>query len=115
MWEILTDVILEKSFGLRLPPSRVPWDGPVSLPHYLRLLFCLDRAGAKMVQADIQQRYQAVPRNSRDWSIFDNYGLSVTNSMERERDGFDFLARQAKHFRSLDDYVFVILNEDVSW
>lgn len=68
-----------------------------------------------MLQTEIQQRYQSVPRNSDDMSIFENYLLSVTNSMEREHDGFAYLARQAEHFRSLDDYVFVILSEHVSW
>jgi hypothetical protein len=108
MWDILTDVVLEEWFGLRLPPSRLPWNGPVCLPNECRLLYCLDRQRARQMKADIERRYLSRKRGVDSISIFAGYGLTVPDDMERERDGLVFLAHQADHFRSSDDYMFII-------
>ena len=108
MWGILTDVVLGEWFGLRLPPSKVPWKGPVYLPDECRLLYCLDRKYARQAKADIDRHYLSLKRGANSLSIFAGYGLVIPDDLERERDGLVFLARQAEHFRSLDDYLFMI-------
>ena len=108
MWGILTDVVLQEWFGLRLPPSKVPWQGPVFLPEGCRLLYCLDRSHARQAKADIDHHYFSLSRGADSMSIFAGYALRIPNDLERERDGLSFLARQAEHFRSFDDYLFII-------
>ena len=41
-------------------------------------------------------------------SVFSGYGLDIHDDMSRERDGLAFLGRQADHFRSPDDYLFIV-------
>jgi hypothetical protein len=108
MWDILNDVILQEWFGLRLPPSKVPWQGPVYLPDRWRLRYCLDRSYARQAKGDIDRHYLSLNRMAPSMSIFASYLLVIPNDLERERDGLSFLARQAEHFRSLDDYLFII-------
>ena len=108
MWDTLTDVVLQEWFGLRLPPSRVPWDGPIHLPNHVRLIYCLDRTYARQAQSDIRKHYMALNRKPPEMSILAGYGLSIPDDLEREREGLEFLARQADHFRSTDDYLFIV-------
>lgn len=108
MWGILTDVVLQEWFGLRLPPSKVPWQGPDDLPDGSRLLYCLDRSYARQAKADIHRYYLSLNRGLNSMSIFAGYGLIIPDDLVRERDGLSFLARQAEHFRSLDDYLFIV-------
>ena len=108
MWDILTDVVLEDWFGLRLPPSKLPWGEPLYLPDDLRLLYCLDRSCSQQAKADIYQHYLSLRRETFGISIFAGYGLAIPDDLERERDGLLFLSRQADHFRSLNDYLFVV-------
>ncbi len=110
MWDILIDVVLQEWFGLRLPPSKLPWGETLYLPDDLRLLYCLDRKYARQAQADISRHYLSLKRRSDEMSIFAGYGLTIPDDIERERDGLVFLARQADHFRSLEDYLFVVQN-----
>jgi hypothetical protein len=108
MWDILTDVVLQEWFGIRLPPSSVPWQGPTRLPNGFCLLHCFDRTKARQVKVDIDQHYLSLDRGDDSVSIFAGYACAIPDSLERERDGLRFLARQANHFRSLDDYLFII-------
>ncbi|QDT03943.1 hypothetical protein K227x_23290 [Rubripirellula lacrimiformis] len=108
MWDVLTGVVLEEWFGLRLPPSKLPWGEPLHLPNDLRLLYCLDRRDARRAKADIDQHYLSLRREASCLSIFAGFGLAIRDDMERERDGLLFLSRQADHFRSLNDYLFVV-------
>ena len=110
MWDILTDVVLQEWFGLRLPPSKLPWEGPIHLPPHLRLNYCLDRAYARQARSRIQSHYLAIDHDSNRMSIFAGYGLSIPNDMQREREGLDFLVRQSGHFRSVNDYLFITQN-----
>lgn len=107
MWGILTDVVLYEWFGLRLPPSKVPWDGPVYLPPHLRLLYCLDRSYARQACNDIQSRYLRLDHSARSRSIFAAYNVHVPDDFQREHEGLHFIARQIEHFRSRDDYLFI--------
>lgn len=108
MWSILTDVVLQEWFGLRLPPSKLPWQGPLYASQGCRFLYCLDRSYARQVKADIYRHYFSLDRGAESISIFAGYGLAIPDDLERERDGMAFLARQAEHFRSLDDYLFIV-------
>jgi hypothetical protein len=108
MWDILTNVVLLEWFGIRLPPSKIPWDGPVYLPNEFRLVYCLDRNSARQAKAEVQVHYHSLKRGSESLSIFAGYGLQVPNDIDRERDGLMFLAGQYEHFRSSTDYVFIV-------
>ena len=108
MWGILTDVVLQEWFGLRLPPSKLPWHGPIYLPDGIQLLYGLDRGSARQARADIHRHYFSLNRGSGSLSIFAGYGLAISDDLVRERDGLSFLARQAEHFRSLDDFLFIL-------
>jgi hypothetical protein len=107
MWDILTGVVLQEWFGLRLPPSKLPWDGSICLPPNLRLNYCLDRTYARQAHSRIQSRYLSLDENPGRMSIFSGCGFSIPNDFQREREGLLFLARQADHFRSFNDYLFI--------
>ena len=100
--------ILQEWFGLRLPPSKLPWDGPIFLPLHLKLIYCLDRTYARQVRADIRKHYFALNRQPPTMSIFAGHGVSISEDLEREREGLEFIARQAEHFRSIDEYLFIV-------
>ena len=108
MWDILRDAILEEWFQLRLPTLKVPWDGPIYLPFNLRLAYCLDRSSARQATVSIEDRYISLNRYSTELSIFAGYGLNVPNDLEFERCGLTFVARQSHHFRTSDDYLFIV-------
>lgn len=108
MWDMLTDVVLQEWFGLRLPPSRLPWDGPIYLPPGVRFVYCLDRSAARQARDGIDSRYLSRGLPSDRMSIFAGYGLAIPDDLRREREGLEFLARQAEHFRSVRDYLFVV-------
>jgi hypothetical protein len=108
MWDMLTDVVLTEWFGLRLPPSKLPWAEPLYLPNDLRLLYCLNQTYARQAKSDIRKRYLSLKREPPDLSIFAGYGITVLDDFQRERDGLRFLARQADHFRSTNDYLFIV-------
>jgi hypothetical protein len=108
MWDMLTDVVLQEWFGLRLPPSRVPGGGPIHLPLHLRLIYCLDQTCARQTQSDIRKHYLGLNRKPPEMSIFAGYGISIPDDLQREREGLEFLARQVDHFRSMDDYLFIV-------
>lgn len=108
MCGVLTDVVLREWFGLRRRRSKVPWEGPVYLPDEYRLLCCLDRHCARQAKADIHRHYLSLNREPGSTSIVAGYGLAVPNDQQREREGLVYLARQAEHFRSLDDYLFIV-------
>lgn len=110
MWDILTCVVLQEWFGLRLPPSKLPWDGTICLPPNLRLNYCLDRTYARQARSRIQSCYLSLDENPGRMSVFSGYGLSIPDDFRREREGLLFLSRQAEHFRSLDDYLFITQN-----
>lgn len=112
MWDILNSVVLQEWFGLRLPRSKTPWGGAVYLPPHLRLIYCLDRTYARQARFDIHAHYLPLKREPPDMSIFAGFGLAISNDFERERDGLEFIARQAEHFRSLDDYLFIVQDLD---
>ena len=108
MWDILTDVVLQEWFGQRLPPFKVPWGGAVYVPDKHRLLYCFDRSNARQAQADINRSYLSLDPELRSLSIFSSYGLNIPDDFTREREGLQFLARQADHLPSLDDYLFIV-------
>ena len=108
MWDILTDIVLQEWFGLRLPPSKLPWGERLYLPPHLRLLYCLDRIYARQARSDIEKHYLSLKRERPNMSTFASYGLSIQDDLDRERDGLLFLSRQAEHFRSIDDYLFIV-------
>lgn len=110
MWDILTCVVLQEWFGLRLPPSKLPWDGTICLPPNLRLNYCLDRTYARQARSRIQSCYLSLDENPGRMSVFSGYGLSIPDDFRREREGLLFLSRQAEHFRSIDDYLFITQN-----
>ncbi|MFO7904901.1 MAG: hypothetical protein ACQESR_30380 [Planctomycetota bacterium] len=110
MWDILTDVVLQEWFGLRLPPSKLSWGEPIVLPPHLRLIYCLDRSYARQARHTIQSRYLSQRRGPPDMSIFAGYGLSIPNDFQLEREGLLFLSRQAEQFRSTSDYLFITQN-----
>ena len=105
-WDILTDVVLKEWFGVRLPSSKTPWEGPIYLPPHVRLVYCLDRASARQVRSDIHAHYP-VKREYPEISVFSGCGLSIPDDLELEREGLDFIARQSEHFRSPNDYLFI--------
>ncbi|TVP97438.1 MAG: hypothetical protein EA381_14965 [Planctomycetaceae bacterium] len=107
---MLADVVLREWFGLRLPPSKIPWDEPIFLPPHLRLVYCLDRSYARQARSSIHRRYLSRKRGSLDKSIFSGFGLSVPDDIQLERDGLLFLFRQSEHFRSASDYLFITQN-----
>ena len=107
MWDVLADVVLYEWFGLRLPPSKIPWGGPVFLPPRLRLIYCLDRSHARQARTSIHSRYVPQKREPPQNSIFEGYGLAIPDGLQREREGLLFLSRQADHFRSTNDYLFI--------
>jgi len=108
MWDMLTDVVLQEWFGLRLPPSKLPWGEPLYLPNDLRLLYCLNQTSARQAKSDIHKHYLSLKREPPNLSIFAGYGLTVPDDFQREREGLRFLARQADHFRSTNDYLFIV-------
>lgn len=107
MWAILTDVVLFEWFGLRVRQSRSPWGGPIYVPSHLRLIYCLDRAGARQARFEIQSHYLSADLPPGRMSIFAGYGLQIPEDFKREREGLAFIARQAEHFRSVNDYLFI--------
>jgi len=110
MWDLLTDVVLQEWFGLRLPPSKLPWVEPIFLPPHQRLIYYLDRTSARQACSSIQSRYLSQKREPPDMSIFAGYGLSIPDDFQREREGLLFLSRQVEHFRSANDYLFITQN-----
>ena len=108
MWDVLRDAVLQEWFGLRLPRSKLPWGETLFLPNGVRLVYCLDRTYARQAQADIRRHYLSLKSRSGAMSIFAGYGLTIPDALEREREGLVFLAQQADHFRSLDDYLFIV-------
>lgn len=112
MWEILTDVVLREWFGLRLPPSKIPWDDAIFMPPHLRLVYCLDRSYARQARSAIHRRYLSQKRGPPAMSIFTGCGLSIPDDIQLERDGLLFLSRQAEHFSSASDYLFITQNVD---
>jgi hypothetical protein len=110
MWDILIDVVLQEWFGFRLPPSKVPWGGPIFLPPHLRLVYCLDRTYARQARSNINGNYLSLKREPPQISIFAGYGLPIFDDLKREREGLEFIARQAEHFRSPSDYLFITQN-----
>ncbi|WP_339745317.1 hypothetical protein [uncultured Rubinisphaera sp.] len=108
MWDILMDVFANKWFGLRLPPSKIPWEGPVAVPAGYRLLYCLNQKYARQARTDIRNRYLNIDRSEDSLSIFAAYGLQIQDDTIREREGLQFIARQSDHFSSQDDYIFII-------
>lgn len=107
MWDVLTDVVFEW-FRLRLQLSNVPWDGPVCVPQGTRLLYCHDRSYARQAKHDIKRRYLSRVRESNSISVFTGCNMLVPDDFAREREGLEFIARQADHLASPDDFVFVI-------
>src|SRR5262245_4442037 len=65
-------------------------------------------AYARQANADIHRHYLSLNRGAESISIFAGYGLTIRDDLERELDGLSFLARQAEHFRSLNDYLFIL-------
>lgn len=110
MWDILVDVVLQEWFGLRLPPSKLPWCGPLFLPPNLRLNYCLNRTYARQAHSEIQSRYLSLNPDPSRMSIFAAYGMSIPDDLERERQGLVFLSRQSDYFRSTNDYLFIMQN-----
>lgn len=110
MWSILTDGVLHESFGIRLPVHRTPWGGPLWAPRRHDVLYLLDRHSSRQLKADICARYFATEAVRNGWcnTIFELYGLNLRDSAARERDGLAFLARQADHFCSPDDYLLIV-------
>ena len=108
MWDILTDVILEEWFDIRIPPSKVPWGGEVSLPSRYRLLFCLDRTTARQLKNDITRRYFQDKSKQTFMSIFAEYGLTIPDDKRLERAGLQFLAQQADHFNSTGEHLLIL-------
>ncbi len=108
MWDMITWTIGEK-FRIRLF-HELPWDGPCYLPYGLDLRLCLNRHSARAIRNDIEQRYLSRPDRLREesMSVFAGYGVLIPNDMQRERDAMEFLARQAEHFESIDDYIFIV-------
>ncbi|TWT63238.1 hypothetical protein [Rubinisphaera italica] len=102
------DVALQEMFGIRLPPSINPWEGLLVLPAGYRLLFCLNQKYARQVRADIRKRYLDKDRPEDSLSIFAAYGLHIQDDLMREREGLQFLARQADHFSSQDNFIFIV-------
>ncbi|EMI41729.1 hypothetical protein [Rhodopirellula sp. SWK7] len=107
MCDILTDVVLQEWFGLRLPPSKLPGGLQIFVPPHLRLVYCLDYSSARQVMTRIRSCYFSRKRRPPDLSIFAGYGLSIPADFQLEREGLLFLARQCDHFRSNDDYLFI--------
>lgn len=108
MWGLLTAEILWEWFGIRLPKRKVPWDGPVYLPPGHQLLYRFNRKDARALRHDVQRRYFEASHHPDRVSIFAGYGVNIPGDMQREREGFEFLARQTEHFDSDNQYVFVV-------
>ncbi len=104
------DVILYEWFGVQLPTSKVPWEGPVYLPDGYRLLYCLERTYARQGKANITTKYLSRDRPPNANSVFGAYidSLQIPDEITREREALQFIARQADHLTSLDDYVFIV-------
>jgi hypothetical protein len=55
-------------------------------------------ADARALQCDIRRRYSSESWPPNRASIFEGYGLQIPDDKQRERQGLDYLARQAEHF-----------------
>lgn len=107
MWGMVS-VIAVEWLGIRLPELRTAWDGPICLPPEIHPLLCLNRTDARALRHDLQRRYFNRQFSPNRLSIFGGYGVDIAEEFSRERDGMEFLARQAEHLANVDDHILVV-------
>jgi hypothetical protein len=108
MWSMLVE-ISGAWYGIHVPLEyRTAWGDPIQPPPGVRVELCLDRHAARRLRHDIASSAYDPTSTAGTMTVFAGCGVAVPDEYARERDGMDFLRRQAEHITGPDQHLIVI-------